>query len=128
MRAQYSTRPREQITEILRTQRRYLSAAEVFDILRAAGAKASLSTVYRTLDMMQSKGEASVRTDEKGEATYVTCEPSHHHHAICRQCGRVEDIACQAIEHLAHDLLAHHKFELDDHEMEFYGRCAACRG
>ena len=128
MRAQYATRPREQITDILRTQRRYLTAAEVLGLLKTARAKVSLSTVYRTLDLMQAKGEASVRTDERGEASYVICEPTHHHHAICRQCGRVEDIACEAIEHLAHDLLAHHSFTLDDHAMEFYGRCAVCRG
>jgi Fur family ferric uptake transcriptional regulator len=127
MRAQYSTRPREQITDILRTHRRYLSAAEVFGLLKKAGGKASLSTVYRTLDLMQAKGEASLRTDDRGEASFVICEPTHHHHAICRQCGKVEDIACQAIEHLTNDLLSHHSFALDDHAMEFYGRCAACR-
>ncbi|MFN2450645.1 MAG: Fur family transcriptional regulator [Candidatus Baltobacteraceae bacterium] len=128
MRAQYSTRPREQITGVLRDQRRYLSAAEVFELLKKARAKVSLSTVYRTLDFMQAKGEASARTDERGEASYVICEPTHHHHAICKQCGRVEDIACEAIEHLADDLFAHHHFALDDHAMEFYGRCALCRG
>lgn len=126
MRAPYSTRPREQISDILRSQRRYLSAAEVHGLLKQRGGKASLSTVYRTLDRMQSAGEASARTDERGEASYVVCEPSHHHHAICKKCGRVEDIACEAIEHLAHDLLAHHQFTLDDHAMEFYGRCAQC--
>ncbi len=128
VRAQYTTRPREQISDVLRRQRRYLSAAEVFQLLKEARAKVSLSTVYRTLDLMQTKGEASARTDERGEASYVICEPTHHHHAICRVCERVEDIACEAIEHLAHDLLEHHEFALDDHAMEFYGRCAACRG
>ena len=126
MRAQYSTRSREQIAQILRSQHRYLSAAEVFGLLKKRGGKASLSTVYRTLDLMQSKGEASVRTDERGEASYVFCEPEHHHHAICRGCGKVTDITCEVVEALAHELLSHHHFQLDDHEMEFYGRCAAC--
>jgi Fur family ferric uptake transcriptional regulator len=127
MRTEYSTRPREQIAAVLQREKRYLSAADIHGLLKKARAKVSLSTVYRTLDHLASKGEASVRVDEHGEATYVTCEPTHHHHAICSKCGKVEDIACEAIEKLVGELRSHHGFELDDHEMEFFGRCAACR-
>ena len=127
MRTQYSTRPREQISAVLSRERRYLSAAEIYTLLKKGRAKVSLSTVYRTLDLLQTKGEASSRVDEHGEATYVICAPTHHHHAICRKCGKVEEVACEAMERLAGELRAHHGFELDDHEMEFFGRCAACR-
>ncbi len=127
MRTQYSTRPRERIAEILRTEQRYLSAAEIHTILKKTPAKVSLSTVYRTLDLLQAKGEASSRVDARGEATYVVCAPTHHHHAICRSCGKVEELACEALERIANELRSHHGFELADHEMEFFGKCAACR-
>lgn len=127
MRGEYVTRPREQVVAILRRERRYLSAADIYALLKKARTKVSLSTVYRTVDLLQSKGEASSRVDEHGEQTYVFCEPTHHHHAICRSCGKVEDLACEALERFARDLRSHHGFELDDHEMEFFGRCAACR-
>lgn len=127
MRTQYSTRPREQIAEILRRERRYLSAAEIHSLLQQTRAKVSLSTVYRTLDLLETKGEASSRVDDRGEATYVVCAPTHHHHAICRSCGKVEELDCDALERIAGELRSHHGFELDDHEMEFYGTCAACR-
>ena len=127
MRAQYSTRPREQIAAILRKEQRYLSAAEILELLKKMRAKVSLSTVYRTLDLLEEKGEASSRVDERGEATYVLCAPTHHHHAICRTCGKVEDLACEALERIASELRSHHGFELDDHEMEFFGKCASCR-
>jgi len=127
MRTEYSTRPREQISAILRKERRYLSAAEIYTLLKKARAKVSLSTVYRTLGLLETKGEASSRIDEHGEATYVICAPTHHHHAICSNCGKVEEVACEAMERFAGDLRTRHGFELDDHEMEFFGRCAACR-
>lgn len=127
MRSEYSTRPREQISAVLRNERRYLSAAEIHGLLKKARSTVSLSTVYRTLDLLAAKGEASQRVDEHGEATYVTCAPTHHHHAICRKCGRVEEVACEAMERFAGELRVHHGFELDDHAMEFFGRCAACR-
>ena len=127
MRTEYVTRPREQVSAVLRKERRYLSAGEIHDLLKKTRAKVSLSTIYRTLDLLQTKGEASSRIDEHGEATYVFCEPTHHHHAICRGCGKVEEVACEAMERFAGELRAHHGFELDDHEMEFFGRCAACK-
>lgn len=127
MRAEYSTRSREQIAAILRRERRYLSASDIYDLLKRARARVSLSTIYRTLDLLQAKGEASSRVDERGEATYVVCAPTHHHHAICRKCGKVEELNCEALERIAGELRSHHGFELDDHEMEFFGTCAACR-
>ena len=127
MRAEYATRPREQISSVLRKERRYLSAAEIHTLLKKSRAQVSLSTIYRTLEFLQTKGEASSRIDAHGEATYVTCAPTHHHHAICRTCGKVEEVACEAIERLAQDLVGHHGFALDDHAMEFFGRCAACK-
>ncbi|HEV3153980.1 MAG TPA: transcriptional repressor [Candidatus Baltobacteraceae bacterium] len=127
MRTEYVTRPREQIAAVLKREQRYLSAAEVFALLKKARTKVSLSTIYRTLDMLESRGEASSRLDAGGETTYVACAPTHHHHAICKNCGRVEEIACEAIEHLAQDLADHHGFALDDHAMEFFGRCSSCK-
>lgn len=127
MRTEYATRPREQISAILRKERRYLSASEIHDLLKKSRTKVSLSTVYRTLGLLQTKGEASSRIDEHGESTFVLCAPTHHHHAICRICGKVEEVHCEAMERFADELRSHHGFDLDDHAMEFFGRCAACR-
>ena len=127
-RAEYVTKPREQIFEILRAGRRFLSASEIHRLMEEAHAKVSLSTVYRTLDHLQSKGEVTARVDAEGEATFMICEPGHHHHhAICRSCGRVEDVDCTAIGAFSGELLKSSGFELEGHAMEFFGRCRACR-
>jgi Fur family transcriptional regulator, ferric uptake regulator len=127
-RADYVTRPRELIAAILRCEPRFLSAAEIYERLKRGDSRVSLSTVYRTLDRLRAKGEVTERTDTEGEATFMICEPAHHHHhAICGECGRVEDVDCTAMEQFAESLLALHGFELDGHAMEFFGRCRACR-
>jgi Fur family transcriptional regulator, ferric uptake regulator len=127
-RAEYITRPRELIAAILQREPRFLSAAEIYQRLRQDGARVSLSTVYRTLDRLRAKGEVTERTDAEGEATFMHCEPAHHHHhAICAECGRVEDVDCTAMEQFAESLLALSGFELDGHAMEFFGRCRECR-
>jgi Fur family ferric uptake transcriptional regulator len=128
IRADYVTRPRELIANILGRERRFLSAAEIHRILEAAKAKVSLSTVYRTLDYLQTKGDVTARSDPAGEAAYMLCEPErHHHHAICRTCGQVEDVDCAAMEQFTDALKTLNGFELEDHEMEFFGTCGACR-
>jgi Fur family transcriptional regulator, ferric uptake regulator len=127
-RAEYVTRPRELIASVLEREPRFLSAAEIYTQLKRVGAGVSLSTVYRTLDRLHAKGEVTERPDAEGEATYMLCEPArHHHHAICGNCGRVEDVDCAAMEQFTESLRKLHGFELDGHAVEFFGRCRACR-
>ena len=127
-RSEYATRPRERIAAVLQGARRFFSAAEVHRELEDRSAPVALSTVYRTLERFREKGEATSRLDETGEATYMWCEPTtHHHHAICNVCGRVEDVDCGAVEQFAETLRTFNGFTIDSHAMEFYGRCSSCR-
>jgi Fur family transcriptional regulator, ferric uptake regulator len=122
------TRQREWIASILAREQRFLSAAQIHRALKRAGERVSLSTVYRTLDRLRARGDVTARADAEGEATYVLCGPErHHHHAICENCGRVEDVDCAAMEQFARSLREAHGFELDGHALEFFGRCRACR-
>jgi Fur family transcriptional regulator, ferric uptake regulator len=128
IRSDYMTRPREQIASVLRASKRFVSAAEIHHALAATKKKVSLSTVYRTLEHFVAKGGVTARVDDAGESTYMLCEPvHHHHHAICRRCGRVDDVDCTAIEQFSEALRSLHGFQLDDHTMEFFGRCRTCR-
>lgn len=109
-------------------ERRFLSAAEIHRGLKRAGERVSLSTVYRTLDRLRAKGDITARADAEGEATYMLCEPGHHHHhAICAKCGSVQDVDCAAMEQFARSLRRLHGFELNGHALEFFGKCRKCR-
>lgn len=128
-RVAYATKPRELIAHVLRRERRFLTAAEIHQLLGTSGARVSLSTVYRTLGHLQTKNEVTPRVDPDGEAAYMACEEParHHHHAICTSCGRVENVDCAALEQFADSLRTHNGFELENHAMEFFGRCNTCR-
>ncbi len=123
----YETRGRAAISRLLARERRYLSAHEVHRLLDQERAAISLSTVYRTLELLESRGDVSSRTGEDGESAFVSCGGAHHHHAICRACGLVEDVDCAAMEGFSAALDRHHGFELGDHALEFFGRCRRCR-
>ena len=127
-RSAYVTRAREQIAAVLRRERRFLSASEIYALLERGGAKVALSTVYRNLEHLQGKGELTARSEPDGETRYMPCEPEHHHHhAICRTCGKVEDVDCTAVEQFTESLRVSSGFRIDDHAMEFFGKCRTCQ-
>src|ERR1700761_8543817 len=100
-RPEYVTRPREWIASILASEPRFLSAAQIYECAKRLGMRVSLSTVYRTLDHLQAKGDVTTRAQSDGEA-YMLCAPAqHHHHAICRRCGRVDDVDCSVTDQFA---------------------------
>ncbi|HEV3157236.1 MAG TPA: transcriptional repressor [Candidatus Baltobacteraceae bacterium] len=123
----YRTKPREQILDLLRRERRYLTAATVARLLATVGVRIALSTVYRTLDLLESMGVVSRRNEATGEAAYIAClGEQHHHHAICRLCGHVDEVDCAAVEPFDRVLQDKFAFTLDAHTIEFYGKCVRC--
>jgi Fur family ferric uptake transcriptional regulator len=112
---------------LLRSDRRYFTAAELYQVLKLDIPTIAMSTVYRALELLESLGTVSRRVEEGKEASFVYCGEEHHHHAICRTCGHVDDIRCDAIDQLRTSLEQQRGFELDEHTIEFYGRCARCK-
>ncbi|MBD5653794.1 MAG: transcriptional repressor [Candidatus Eremiobacteraeota bacterium] len=123
----YATSTRRAIVDLLKSERRYLTAAAIHRSLRLENPKLALSTVYRTLEAMHEIGTVSNRTEPSGESSYVFCTEDHHHHAVCTVCGHVDEVDCGAMEQFKKALLAQQSFALDEHAVEFYGRCARCR-
>ncbi|WP_435770195.1 Fur family transcriptional regulator [Nocardioides sp. SYSU DS0651] len=122
------TRQRLAITDALREAPDFQSAQEVHDSVRQSGEKVGLATVYRTLQAMAEAGEVDVRHNPAGEATYRRCSPSHHHHLVCRSCGRTVEITGSAVEKWAHSVGEDHGFSDVSHTVELVGLCADCSG
>lgn len=86
-------------------------------------------TVYRTLEALRSAGLVE-RTDlQHGHAHYeLTHGRPHHHHAICRTCGLIEDIEVPHTKDPAKDAASSaQKFSsIDSYALEFFGTCTRC--
>lgn len=120
------TKQRRAINEALRQAADFQSAQEIHDLLRRAGDKVGLATVYRTLQAMAEAEEVDVRHNAAGEATYRRCSSSHHHHLVCRSCGRTVEITGPAVERWAHAIADEHGFTDVSHTVELAGLCAEC--
>lgn len=125
--AKRPTRQRLAIADVLERADDFRSAQEIHDLLRHAGEKVGLATVYRTLQGMAEGGEVDVLQSESGEAVYRQCSPDHHHHLVCRSCGRTVEISGPTVEKWAHAVATEHDFVDVSHTVELFGICADCR-
>ncbi len=120
------TRQRTAVTEILTDQSDFRTAQHIHDDLRAHGESIGLSTVYRTLQLMVDSGELDMIRINGGEAAYRRCSTGHHHHLVCRNCGRTVEVLGPTVEKWASAVAAGHGFRDIAHDLEIFGTCADC--
>jgi Fur family ferric uptake transcriptional regulator len=122
-----TTRQRAAVRAVFAGLEGFHSAQEVHALLRSAGDPVGLSTVYRAVQSLADDGELdSIRTDS-GEALYRRCSRQHHHHLVCRACGRTVEVEGPAVERWADRVAAEHGFGDVSHTLEIFGTCADCR-
>ena len=120
------TGPRQALVQVLAAHSRYFSAQEAWEQAQATGLDIGRATVFRTLDLLTELGILDRVHAGDGCHRYVVCEPSHHHHLMCADCGRVEPFEAPDIEaHIGKvaDLVG---FAVITHHLEIIGRCAEC--
>lgn len=126
---QRATRQGDAVRDALHRAGGFRSAQDVYAVLRADGETVGLSTVYRHLQAFVDSGVVDVIHTPEGEATYRYCgDPGvgHHHHLVCRRCGRTEEIEGRAIERWAGSVAQEHGFTEVDHTVELFGVCPPC--
>ncbi len=97
------------------------------------GSVVPLSSLYRSLAVLESAGIVVPHFGAKGVTRYELAEwlRGHHHHLICIVCGSVEDIAISQpheakLAELVKDIGAAASFASVNHVLEIEGRCAKC--
>ncbi|GAA0979508.1 transcriptional repressor [Acrocarpospora macrocephala] len=123
------SRSRDAVHEILRRSESFRSAQDIFTEMRSVGAKIGLTTVYRALQALNDDGRVDVLRTDDGEAVYRACASGvHHHHLVCRACGRTVEVAGPDVERWAEAIGAEHGFVEITHTVEVFGTCADCSG
>jgi Fur family transcriptional regulator, ferric uptake regulator len=126
---QRATRQGDAVREVLCGSAGFRSAQDVYAELRGGGDAVGLSTVYRHLQSFADDGLVDVIHTPDGETTYRYCGKAvekHHHHLVCRDCGRTEEIEGRAIEKWADEVAGKYGYADVDHTIELFGTCSAC--
>ena len=60
-------------------------------------------------------------------SAYIACDAEHHHHLVCTNCQRVDDVAEDVVAPMLTAVGRRHDFAVDHAALDFYGLCARCR-
>lgn len=86
----------------------------------------NLSTVYRTLELLEELGLVNHTHLGHGAPIYHATAEQNHLHLVCRSCGRVIETDTDLAEPLVQRLRVAIGFETDVAHFAIYGRCADC--
>jgi Fur family ferric uptake transcriptional regulator len=87
----------------------------------------NLSTVYRTLELLEELELVSHTHLGHGAPIYHAAHERDHLHLVCRTCGRVEEAPAALADPLVERLRRESGFAVDVAHFAIYGQCAQCR-
>jgi Fur family ferric uptake transcriptional regulator len=105
-----------------------VTALELDDEMRRRKPAVGRASVYRALEQLERLGLLQRIEVSRGVAGYERVEPGgeHHHHAICRRCGRMVPFEDASLERAIARLSERMSFEVTDHDVVLRGTCERC--
>lgn len=123
------TRQGQAVLNVVLGSDNFRSAQDIHAELRAAGETVGLTTVYRHLALLTDEGRLDALQTADGELVYRRCHSDqHHHHVVCRECGRGTEVELPDLERWAESTAADLGYTDVTHTVEIFGVCADCRG
>ena len=100
---------------------------EVLAHVRERASSVNISTVYRTLEVLEELGLVRHAHLSDRSPTYHSVTDHEHFHLVCRNCQRVISVDPDVLTPLQEKLAADHGFDVDVGHLTVFGRCSACR-
>jgi Fur family ferric uptake transcriptional regulator len=105
----------------------HISAEEIYAQVVAKYPHVNISTVYRTLELLNRLGLVTETDLGEGRVRYHPADKGHHHHLVCEECGAIIDLDESTLFPLKDALLRDYKFVADLRHLAIFGRCTNCR-
>ena len=121
------TPQRLMIVSAIESSENHISAEDIYALVVAKYPNVNVSTVYRTLELLEQLGLVTKTEMGVGRIMYHPLEKGHHHHLVCRECGNVIDMDESALNPLKETLLRDYQFIADLRHLGILGLCANCK-
>ena len=121
------TNQRALIMKIIRQGQGHLDADEVYRLAREKQSRLSLSTVYRTLQLLTKLGLVGEVHFDEGHHHYEIKPPTMHHHLVCLNCGQVIEFNYPLARLVKRNVAEAKNFEIIGSEVRMTGYCPRCR-
>ncbi|HUX31744.1 MAG TPA: ferric iron uptake transcriptional regulator [Thiobacillus sp.] len=119
-----ATLPRLRILDLFeQSDKRHLSAEEVYRLLSDEGQDIGLATVYRVLTQFEQAGLLIRHHFDSDKAVFELDQGDHHDHLVCLQCGKVEEFYDSEIEKRQTRIARERGFAIRDHSLQLYADC-----
>jgi Fur family transcriptional regulator, ferric uptake regulator len=99
---------------------------EVLAEVRKSTSAVSLSTVYRTLDLLEELGLVRHAHLHDRAPTYHSTTRPPHAHMVCRRCGAVRELAQPRTAELVATFRDSEGFDVDVAHLTVFGTCLDC--
>ena len=112
---------------------RHLTAEDIYELVKEDYPEIGLATIYRTLQLLLEMQLVDRINLDDGCVRYEIGETldgtgkHHHHHLICKTCGKVLPFKDDLLDELERHIEEETGFHVLDHELKFYGQCSECR-
>ncbi len=105
-----------------------VTALDLEDELRGGEAEVGRASVYRALEQLEQLGLVQRIEVCRGTAGYERVDPTghHHHHAICRDCGRMVPFEDPTLERALDKVAGTMSFDVTEHDVVLRGLCDRC--
>ncbi|MBI4456913.1 MAG: transcriptional repressor [Acidobacteria bacterium] len=121
-----STEQRLQILETFLEMPGHFTAFDLHAIIKKRIPQIGISTVFRTLKLLEECGLAkSVKISEE-EKSYEY-NPTHHHHLVCAECHGAIEFIHPTLERIMDEIPVEYGFIPSDHKVQIFGICENCQ-
>jgi Fur family transcriptional regulator, ferric uptake regulator len=121
------TAPRRAVAQLVADQPGHFTSAGIVAAARTRRLGVGRATTFRTLEVLLEIGAIERIDLPNGEHAYLACEPTHHHHVVCSNCGRSRDIDDAGLRAVVRTIARRTGYRVDDHRLELFGLCPACQ-
>ena len=101
------------------------SAETIHRVVRKRYPMVSLSTVYKTLDLLKEKKLVN-EIDVEGEARF-DAHTDEHVNLVCLKCGRIDDLDEESLREIQAKAAKKSKYLILKSNFEFHGYCSICK-
>jgi Fur family transcriptional regulator, ferric uptake regulator len=123
----YRVTPQRQLVLEAVTRLEHATPEEIYAEVKQTAVGVNLSTVYRTLELLEQIGLVTHTHLGHGAHRYHLAADAQHVHLVCRVCGAITQVDPAAIGSLVTALDADYGFETDVGHLTVFGTCADCR-
>jgi Fur family ferric uptake transcriptional regulator len=124
----YRLTPQRQLVLEAVAELGHATPEEIVTAARRTASGINISTVYRTLELLEELGLVQHTHLGHGAPTYSVASDHDHVHLVCRDCGGVEEAPPDVVEPIVLELASTRGFQVDVGHFAVFGRCRECSG